>query len=156
MDKLLVHGGSRLSGKVNISGSKNASLPIMAAALLTDQPCIIRHVPDVSDTNYMLLIAVIEAGAAAPLHEVYSRRLLRPLALRQTYFPGRSAPLDPTPEPAVLRFQGRPLHIPLLMQSIRGIYGTAGDSLSFLRRILPRGFSSENTSAWNLNTLTPS
>jgi len=56
MDKLLVHGGSTLSGSVNISGSKNASLPILAAALLTDKEVIIERVPDVSDTNYMLQI----------------------------------------------------------------------------------------------------
>jgi len=56
MDKLIVHGGSVLSGSINISGSKNASLPILAASLLTDQPCIIRRVPDVSDTNYMIQI----------------------------------------------------------------------------------------------------
>jgi UDP-N-acetylglucosamine 1-carboxyvinyltransferase len=56
MDKLLVHGGAVLRGAVNISGSKNASLPILAATLLTDQECIIRRVPDVSDTNYMLQI----------------------------------------------------------------------------------------------------
>jgi UDP-N-acetylglucosamine 1-carboxyvinyltransferase len=56
MDKLLVHGGSTLRGSVNISGSKNASLPIIAAALLTEDDCIIRRVPDVSDTNYMVQI----------------------------------------------------------------------------------------------------
>jgi UDP-N-acetylglucosamine 1-carboxyvinyltransferase len=56
MDKLLVHGGSTLRGSVNISGSKNASLPIIAAALLTDEDVIIRRVPDVSDTNYMVQI----------------------------------------------------------------------------------------------------
>lgn len=56
MDKLIVHGDSTLKGTINISGSKNASLPILAATLLTDQPCIIRRVPDVSDTNYMLQI----------------------------------------------------------------------------------------------------
>ena len=57
MDKLLVHGkGARLHGSINISGSKNASLPILAATLLTDQPSIVRRVPDVSDTNYMLQI----------------------------------------------------------------------------------------------------
>jgi UDP-N-acetylglucosamine 1-carboxyvinyltransferase len=56
MDKLLVHGGATLRGAVNISGSKNASLPIIAAALLTDEDCIIRRVPDVSDTNYMVQI----------------------------------------------------------------------------------------------------
>lgn len=56
MDKLLVQGGATLRGTVNISGSKNASLPILAATLLTREPCIIRRVPDVSDTNYMLQI----------------------------------------------------------------------------------------------------
>ena len=56
MDKLIVEGGYRLSGAVNISGSKNASLPILAAALLTDEPVRISRVPDVSDTNYMIQI----------------------------------------------------------------------------------------------------
>ena len=56
MDKLIVHGGATLRGSINISGSKNASLPILAATLLTGEPCIIRRVPDVSDTNYMIQI----------------------------------------------------------------------------------------------------
>ena len=56
MDKLVVHGGSILKGTINVSGSKNASLPILAATLLTAEDCIIRRVPDVSDTNYMIQI----------------------------------------------------------------------------------------------------
>lgn len=56
MDKLIVHGGATLRGTINISGSKNASLPILAATILTGEPCIIRRVPDVSDTNYMIQI----------------------------------------------------------------------------------------------------
>lgn len=56
MDKLLVRGGRHLQGTVHISGSKNASLPILAATLLTGETCIIRRVPDVSDTNYMIQI----------------------------------------------------------------------------------------------------
>ena len=56
MEKFIVHGGSQLQGNVNISGSKNASLPILAATLLTPEQCVIRRVPDVSDTNYMLQI----------------------------------------------------------------------------------------------------
>jgi len=89
-----------------------------------------------SDTNYMLLIAVIEAVAGQALHEVHERLLFRPLSLRHTYFAGRSPPLDTTPEPVVLRVEGRPLHIPLLMTSVRGIYSTAGDMLAFLRGFL--------------------
>ena len=56
MEKLVVEGGSALSGMINVSGSKNSSLPILAATLLTGSKCIIRRVPDVSDTNYMLQI----------------------------------------------------------------------------------------------------
>ncbi|MFM2241444.1 MAG: UDP-N-acetylglucosamine 1-carboxyvinyltransferase, partial [Verrucomicrobiota bacterium] len=56
MDKLLVHGGTPIHGAITISGSKNASLPILAAALLTDEDVVIRRVPDVSDTNYMVQI----------------------------------------------------------------------------------------------------
>jgi len=56
MDKILVHGGRRLSGSVRISGSKNSALPILAAALLTNEPCVISRVPDLSDIHYMLTI----------------------------------------------------------------------------------------------------
>ena len=56
MEKLYVDGGTRLSGKIRISGSKNSSLPILAATLLTDSECILRNVPDLSDTNYMVQI----------------------------------------------------------------------------------------------------
>ncbi|CAN5123561.1 UDP-N-acetylglucosamine 1-carboxyvinyltransferase [soil metagenome] len=56
MDKFIVHGGNRLKGTVTVSGSKNSSLPILAATLLTRDKCVVRHVPDVSDTNYMLAI----------------------------------------------------------------------------------------------------
>jgi len=56
MDKILVHGGHPLSGSIKISGSKNSALPILAATLLTREPCIIHRVPDLSDTHYMLQI----------------------------------------------------------------------------------------------------
>lgn len=56
MDKLIVKGNTKLKGSVYISGSKNASLPILAATLLTEETVIIRRVPDVSDTNYMIQI----------------------------------------------------------------------------------------------------
>ena len=56
MDKILVHGGHPLSGSIKISGSKNSALPILAATLLTREPCVLHRVPDLSDTNYMLQI----------------------------------------------------------------------------------------------------
>ncbi|MCH1502481.1 UDP-N-acetylglucosamine 1-carboxyvinyltransferase [Verrucomicrobiales bacterium] len=57
MEKLIVTGGPpSLKGTINVSGSKNSSLPILAATLLTKDQCVIRRVPDVSDANYMLQI----------------------------------------------------------------------------------------------------
>ncbi len=56
MESFLIKGGVPLHGEVEISGSKNASLPIMAATLLTGEPCIIRGVPDLSDTRFMARI----------------------------------------------------------------------------------------------------
>src|SRR5213075_2616176 len=51
-----IHGGHPLSGSIKVSGSKNSSLPILAATLLTREPCIVHRVPDLSDTHYMLQI----------------------------------------------------------------------------------------------------
>ena len=54
MDKFLIDGPCKIKGKVLISGSKNASLPILAATLLFDQPVIIKNLPRVKDINTML------------------------------------------------------------------------------------------------------
>ena len=62
MDKILIHGGHPLTGSIKVSGSKNSSLPILAATLLTREPCIVHRVPDLSDTHYMLQI-LIHLGA---------------------------------------------------------------------------------------------
>jgi UDP-N-acetylglucosamine 1-carboxyvinyltransferase len=53
MDSLLIKGGVPLEGEVTISGAKNAVLPIMAATLLTGEPCTIHRVPDLSDVRFM-------------------------------------------------------------------------------------------------------
>jgi CubicO group peptidase (beta-lactamase class C family) len=86
-----------------------------------------------SDTNYILLVAIIEAVAGKPLHEVHESLLFRPLDMRHTYFSGRSQPIERTPSAVVLRFEGRPLAIPLLLRSLWGMYSTAEDVLIFLR-----------------------
>jgi len=53
MESLLIKGGVPLHGEVTISGAKNAVLPIMAATLLTSEPCVIRRVPNLSDVKFM-------------------------------------------------------------------------------------------------------
>jgi len=56
MDKLVVKGGARLTGRVDVSGSKNSALPILAATLLTPEECVIHNVPDLSDIRFMIEI----------------------------------------------------------------------------------------------------
>ena len=56
MDKLVIEGGVRLTGEIVVSGSKNAVLPICAATLLTDEPCVIKGVPALRDTATMYRI----------------------------------------------------------------------------------------------------
>ncbi len=53
MDRFLIKGGTPLHGEVMISGAKNAVLPLMAATLLTSEPCVIRRVPNLSDIHFM-------------------------------------------------------------------------------------------------------
>ena len=53
MDKLRIVGGRPLEGTVRISGAKNASLPELCAALLTDKPIVLRNVPEVRDIRTM-------------------------------------------------------------------------------------------------------
>ena len=53
MQKIVINGGNFLQGKINVSGSKNASLPIMAASILTDETLELENVPDLVDVHTM-------------------------------------------------------------------------------------------------------
>jgi UDP-N-acetylglucosamine 1-carboxyvinyltransferase len=53
MDRILIRGGRALSGQIPISGAKNAALPILAAGLLTEEPLILRNVPELADIDSM-------------------------------------------------------------------------------------------------------
>ena len=54
MDKFIIKGGASLKGKVKISCSKNATLPILAACLLTEEPCTINDIPQLQDVKTMI------------------------------------------------------------------------------------------------------
>lgn len=56
MDTILIRGGNRLEGEVTISGAKNASLPLMAAALLGTGPTTLQNVPRLQDIQTMRLV----------------------------------------------------------------------------------------------------
>ena len=53
MDRIRIRGGARLHGEIQISGAKNAALPLMAAALLTDQPLRLANMPELVDITTM-------------------------------------------------------------------------------------------------------
>jgi len=53
MDKFIIEKSGPLTGEVQVGGSKNACLPLMAAALLTDQPLVLENVPDLVDVRTM-------------------------------------------------------------------------------------------------------
>lgn len=54
MEMFIVEGGHKLAGSVAISGSKNASLPILIASLLTDKPTVLKNVPHLADTRFLI------------------------------------------------------------------------------------------------------
>jgi UDP-N-acetylglucosamine 1-carboxyvinyltransferase len=87
MDKFVVRGGNPLLGTVRISGAKNAALPAMAAALLTDEPVILENIPQVRDieTERKLLAAMgaeVELGYGRAQHRttICCRNLVNPEA----------------------------------------------------------------------------
>ncbi|MBE6405933.1 MAG: UDP-N-acetylglucosamine 1-carboxyvinyltransferase [Lentisphaerae bacterium] len=57
MSSLLIEGPSKISGEVRVGGNKNAVLPMIAAAMLTDEPVILHNVPDILDVRNMLELA---------------------------------------------------------------------------------------------------
>ena len=62
MDKLVVNGGRELRGRVQISGAKNAVLPIMASSLLVDGVTVIKNVPNLRDTRtFIALLSILGA-----------------------------------------------------------------------------------------------
>ncbi len=73
MDKFVIRGGNPLVGTIRVSGAKNAALPAMAAAILTEEPVILENIPDVRDirTERTLLVSMgaeVELGYGRAHH----------------------------------------------------------------------------------------
>ena len=87
MDKLVIRGGNPLLGTIRVSGAKNAALPAMAAAILTEEPLILENIPQVRDieTTRKLLAAMgaeVELGYGRAQHRttICCRNLASPEA----------------------------------------------------------------------------
>jgi UDP-N-acetylglucosamine 1-carboxyvinyltransferase len=124
MDELVIDGGVKLSGAVTVSGNKNAAFPLIAAALLTDQPVTLRNVPDISDVTMMLQIMEglgVEIDRAEPHTVTLRARTLRSSA----------------PDPALLRRIRGALVLmgPLLAREGQVRFGSSGGDQIGRRRI---------------------
>src|SRR5215203_2822619 len=64
MEKFVIQGGVPLSGTVRPAGNKNAALPLLAAAVLTTEPVVLRNVPRISDVGTMLDLVRDLGGSA--------------------------------------------------------------------------------------------
>ena len=87
MDKFVVRGGNPLIGSIRVSGAKNAALPAMAAAILTEEPVVLENIPDVRDiqTERNLLVSMgaeVELGYGRASHRttMCCRNLVNPEA----------------------------------------------------------------------------
>ena len=124
MDELVIDGGVPLSGVVTASGNKNSAFPLIAAALLTDQPVTLRNVPDISDVRAMLQIM---EGLGVELTQ--SERHTVTLRARTL----RSA----APDPALLRRIRGALVLmgPLLARAGEARFGSSGGDQIGRRRV---------------------
>ena len=62
MSTLVIEGGQRLSGRIDVEGNKNSALPLVAACLLTDQECVLHNVPRIGDVEVMARL-LLDLGA---------------------------------------------------------------------------------------------
>ncbi len=88
-----------------------------------------------SDTNFRLLMGIIEGVLDRPWHAVVRSELLEPLGLESTWAPG-GEPLGTTVQPAALWAGATVLEVPGLMESLGDLYSTVSDQIAFLRAIV--------------------
>ena len=87
-----------------------------------------------SDTNYQLLMAIMEAVTGRPTHQVFREMFYEPLGLRHTFHPGTLGEAEP--RPATTWIGDRPLDSPETVRSARDLISTANDMLAFLRALV--------------------
>jgi D-alanyl-D-alanine carboxypeptidase len=93
-----------------------------------------RHRIRYSDTNYQLLIAIIEAVRAQPIHQAFGEMIYAPLGLKQTFHPGVGN--GPEPRSATIWNGEKPLEFPLALRSFRDLVSTVDDLLGFMRGLV--------------------
>ena len=85
MQKLVIMGGRKISGNIDISGSKNATLPILASTILTNKKVVLTNVPIVKDVETMIELlgtigSTIRLNKREKTIDIINRKPLKTLA----------------------------------------------------------------------------
>ncbi|WP_256623431.1 serine hydrolase domain-containing protein [Methanolobus chelungpuianus] len=92
-----------------------------------------------SDTNFQLLIAIIENVTGKPVHHVFEEMFCRPLNLKRTYFPSASA-YKRFPIAASIWYKDQSLDLPYALESARDLISTADELIIFMRALIRGDF----------------
>ena len=93
MDRILIRGGNRLSGKLPISGAKNAALTLMPCALLTDEPLTLRNLPRLADVDGFGHL-LNQLGASTAIEGTRPDEFGRVMTIRAGQLTSTEAPYD--------------------------------------------------------------
>ena len=93
MDRILVRGGNRLSGRIHVSGAKNAALALMPCALLTDEPLTLRNLPRLADVDSFGHL-LNQLGVSTETHGSRPDEFGRVMTLRANRITSTTAPYD--------------------------------------------------------------
>ena len=93
MDRILIRGGNRLSGKIPVSGAKNAALTLMPCALLTDEPLTLRNLPRLADVDSFGHL-LNELGASTAIEGTRPSDFGRVMTMRAGNLSSTVAPYD--------------------------------------------------------------
>lgn len=110
---------------------RKANAPLFAPQPLSNKKYRIRY----SDTNYQLLIAIIEGVTQKPIEEAFKQMLYQPLNLVSTSHPGLE-PLESVGSAATVWVEDKPFNSPLAMRSFGDLICTADDLIKFMRALL--------------------
>ncbi len=129
-DLVLEEGDRSWRIEDSISIVINEGKPLFPPQLLEAEKKKARY----SDTNFQLLIAVIESVTGRPVDTVFEEMFYKPLGLLNTFHPG-SKPLAPQPPVIPVWYGDQRLDIPQAMRSFGDLYSTTGDLIRFLRAL---------------------
>ena len=92
MEKLVILGGAKLSGEVEISGAKNSAVAILAASIMVKGKCRIDNVPHVSDIDVLLDIINGLGGAVCEVAAEQGNTIVKRIGIQDQF--GQSAPYE--------------------------------------------------------------